>query len=89
MPTRAPSRALRVLHLEDAELDHELAVAHLCRGGLNVECRRVDTRAAFEAALDRRGGAANRWDLILSDFNVPGFSGLDALRLVREQLDGK
>lgn len=85
MPSRTPSRALRVLHLEDSELDHELAVAHLLRGGLNVECRRVESRADFESALDRRGGAANRWDLILSDYNLPGFSGIDALRIVRER----
>jgi len=85
MPTRPPSRALRVLHLEDSELDHELAVAHLLRGGLTVECRRVESRTDFEAALDRRGGAANRWDLILSDYNLPGFSGIDALHIVRER----
>jgi signal transduction histidine kinase len=85
MATRPVSRALRVLHLEDSELDHELARAHLQRGGLRVECRRVESRAEFESALDRRGGAANRWDLILSDYNLPGFSGIEALRLVRER----
>jgi signal transduction histidine kinase len=85
MAPRPVPRALRVLHLEDSELDHELAVAHLRRGGLEVECRRVESRAEFESALDRRGGAANRWDLILSDYNLPGFSGIDALRLVRER----
>jgi signal transduction histidine kinase len=85
MAQDTPARALRVLHLEDSEPDHALALAHLRRGGREVECRRVDTREGFEAALDRRGGAANRWDLILSDYNLPGFSGLDALRLLRER----
>lgn len=85
MAQDSPARALRVLHLEDSALDHELAMAHLRRGGAAVHCRRVDTRSDLEAALDRRGGAANRWDLILSDYNVPGFSGLEALRLVRER----
>ena len=85
MVSRPPSRPLRVLHLEDSELDHELTVAYLLRGGLAVESRRVETLAQFDAALDRRGGAANRWDLILSDYNLPGFSGIDALRLVRER----
>jgi signal transduction histidine kinase len=85
MPHTPPARVLRVLHLEDSEPDHALAMAHLRRDGLAVESRRVDTRADFEAALDRRGGAANRWDLILSDYNLPGFSGIDALRLVRER----
>lgn len=85
MAQDTPARALRVLHLEDSEPDHALALAHLRRGARAVECRRVDTREGFEAALDRRGGAANRWDLILSDYNLPGFSGLDALRLLRER----
>lgn len=79
---RRPARPLRVLHLEDSEPDHALALAHLDRGGLEVDCRRVETRAAFEAAL------AEPWDLVLSDYNLPGFSGIDALRLLRaRQLD--
>ena len=73
----SPADPLRILHLEDSELDHELAMAHLRRGGLAVQVQRVETRADFEAALGRR------WDAIVSDFNLPGFSGLEALRLVR------
>jgi len=72
-------RTLRVLHLEDSELDHELALAYLRRGGLDVQSRRVDRRTDFEAAL------AEPWDAVLSDFNVPGFSGLEALRLLRDR----
>ena len=72
-----PSRALRVLHLEDSELDHELAMAFLRRGGLNFHCRRVETPDEFEAAL------VEPWDAVLSDFNLPGFSGLEALQTLR------
>jgi len=68
---------LRLLHLEDSDLDHELALVQLQRSGLRVRARRVETRAEFEAAL------AERWDAIVSDYNLPGFSGLQALRLVR------
>jgi len=68
---------LRVLHLEDSELDHELALAHLLRAGLVVDCRRVESRAEFEAALDLP------WDLVLSDYNLPGYSGLEALRTMQ------
>ncbi len=73
-----PSRSLRVLHIEDSELDHELAMAHLRRGGAQVEAVRVDSELAFRAALRQR------WDVILSDFNIPGFSGLHALDILRE-----
>jgi signal transduction histidine kinase len=70
-------RPLRVLHIEDSELDHELALAHLQRGGLDVQTVRVDTAVAFDAALKED------WDVILSDFNLPGFSGLTALEMLR------
>ena len=69
--------ALRVLHLEDSELDHELMLAHLRRGGLEARTLRVDSEAAFLAALEQP------WDVVLSDFNLPGFSGLVALDLLK------
>ena len=68
---------LRVLHLEDSELDHELTLAHLARGGLNVVVRRIDSEAEFLAALD------DEWDIVISDYNLPGFSGLVALDLLK------
>jgi signal transduction histidine kinase len=75
----APARrmSLRVLHLEDSELDHELEMAHLRRSGVQVESMRVDSEPAFRAALE------THWDIVLSDFNVPGFSGLAALEIVK------
>jgi signal transduction histidine kinase len=70
---------LRLLHLEDSELDHQLALAHLQRGGLAVAPTRVESREEFLAALDLP------WDLILSDYNLPGFCGVQALALLRER----
>ena len=72
-----PNRELLVLHLEDSEIDHELALAHLLRGGLDVCARRVDSESEFLAALDQH------WDVIISDYNLPGFSGLVALDLLK------
>jgi signal transduction histidine kinase len=66
-----------VLHLEDSEDDHALMLAQLHRAGLRVDARRVETLAAFEAALEEP------WDAIVSDYNLPGFTGLDALALLR------
>ncbi|MEP6874266.1 MAG: response regulator [Burkholderiales bacterium] len=77
-PTNVNSeRELRVLHLEDSELDHELTLMHLLRGGLKVSVRRIDSEAEFLAALD------DDWDAIISDYNLPGFSGLVALDLLK------
>lgn len=68
--------AVRLLHLEDSEPDHALVLAQLRRAGLDVAAVRVDSRAQFTRAL------ADSWDVIVSDYNLPGFSGLEALRLL-------
>ncbi len=78
-----PARALRLLHLEDSEPDHALAMAHLHRSGLHVHSVRIETRAAFAAAL------AERWDVVLSDYHLPGFTGIDALQMLREHQDDR
>jgi signal transduction histidine kinase len=74
-----PSNVFRLLHLEDSEPDHALVLAYLHRGGLSVDALRVDTRGAFEAALGQP------WDIVLSDYHLPGFTGLDALQIWRER----
>ena len=80
MPTQTKDRVFRVLHLEDSELDHELLLAHLARGGLNAQTRRVDSEHAFLEAL------VEPWDLVVSDYNLPGFSGLVALELLKASM---
>jgi signal transduction histidine kinase len=77
-PPLAESR-LRVLHLEDSELDHQLTIAHLRRGGIVVDAVRVDSEAEFLQALQ----PDQDWDVIISDYNLPGFSGLVALDLLK------
>ncbi len=76
MPKPSTDRELRVLHLEDSEFDHELMVVHLTRGGLRVRALRIDSEGDFIAALKQS------WDAIISDYNLPGFSGLVALDLL-------
>ncbi|MDQ2104067.1 hybrid sensor histidine kinase/response regulator [Azospirillum isscasi] len=72
------SSAVAILHLEDSPLDCELACAHLEKAGIACDVTRVDTRAAFEAAL-----GARRHDLILADFSLPDFDGLAALEIAK------
>ncbi len=74
----ASARPFRLLHLEDCEPDHALALAYLQRAGLRARARRVETRAEFQAALDEP------WDVVLSDYHLPGFTGLDALQMLRQ-----
>jgi len=75
--TSAPA-PVRLLHIEDSEPDHALLMVQLRRGGLDVRSERIDSRAEFEHALQRR------WDVIVSDYNLPGFSGLEALQMLRD-----
>src|SRR5882762_1369766 len=77
MTSSSPERPLRLLHIEDSELDHELTLAHLRRGGIHAEALRVDTEADYLRVLDED------WDVIVSDYNLPGFSGLVALDLLK------
>lgn len=77
-PDDAPRRPLRVLCVEDSADDHELLVLHLQRGMPDVQCLRVDSESQFRNALDQQ-----TWDLVLSDYRLPGFSGLTALSILR------
>lgn len=71
---------LRVLLVEDSREDEELLRAELVRAGWSPEVRRIETAEAMRTALD---GA--EFDLILADWTLPRFSGLEALRLARER----
>ena len=70
---------LHILMAEDSPDDAQLILLQLEQEGWEVEYRRVDTEAAFIASLDPPP------DLILSDFSMPRFSGLQALRIVKER----
>ncbi len=75
----AGSRPLRVLMAEDSPEDAEFIERELRHVGYNVHPRRVDSAQDMARAL-REGP----WDLVLSDYRIPGFGGQEALRLVRE-----
>jgi len=69
---------LRVLIVEDNPADAELLEFELLKGGYVPNALRVQTAAAMQAALDEQ-----EWDLILSDYTMPRFSGLHALELLK------
>jgi diguanylate cyclase (GGDEF)-like protein/PAS domain S-box-containing protein len=72
------SKTIRLLLLEDSEDDAELAIRMLRRGGFDVQHKRVQSAAALQAAL-----AGQQWDAVISDFSMPGFTGMDALRILQ------
>jgi PAS domain S-box-containing protein len=65
---------LHVLIVEDSPPDAELLVRAIERGGYAVTHTRVETAQAMKAAL-----AASMWDIVLSDYELPTFSGPAAL----------
>jgi signal transduction histidine kinase len=68
---------LRVLIVEDREIDAELVVHELTRAGFDPTWNRVTSEPEYTAALD------SSLDVILADFSLPGFGGLRALELLR------
>ena len=81
MSTDTEHRSWHVLHLEDSEDDHALVLLQLRRAGLACQLTRIDTLAELDDALAGRTGP---WDAILSDYNLPGFTGVDALARFRQ-----
>ena len=73
------SKTIRVLIVEDSENDTLLLVRELRRSGFELEFERVDTAQAMAAAL-----ANQKWDLVISDYTMPHFSGIAALELLKE-----
>jgi DNA-binding response OmpR family regulator len=69
---------LRVLIVEDSENDAELILYELKQNGYEPVSERVDTAKAMSAAFD-----AGNWDIVLSDYAMPHFSGLNALKLLQ------
>lgn len=79
MPHEGPRLGeLRILLIEDSPEDAELLSDQLLEAGLEATFERVDGEEALRLSLERF-----RPDIVLSDLSMPGFSGYDALRIVR------
>jgi len=76
--TVAP-KPLRILYLEDEPGDVEIAVRELKKSEIEVEVETVATREEFARKLREKA-----FDIILSDYRLPGWTGLDAFSLIKE-----
>ncbi len=72
-------KRLQVLAVEDSEDDALLLACEFRKGGLDAEFTRVDTQESLRSAL----GEGN-WDIALCDYAMPHYSGMAALRTIRE-----
>lgn len=71
---------VRVLIIEDSEDDALLILRELRTGGFDPKSLRVETAEALIDALREK-----QWDMVLVDYFMPKFGGMDALRLIRER----
>jgi signal transduction histidine kinase len=73
-------KPLRVLIVEDSENDALLLLRELRRSGYDPVYERVYTPGGLNAALEKQA-----WEIIISDFVMPQFSGLEALKLSKSK----
>jgi DNA-binding NtrC family response regulator len=69
-------KKLLILNLEDNPTDSDLIKETLEDGGIECEIVRVETGEEFMVACDKGG-----FDIILSDYSLPTFDGLSALKI--------
>jgi PAS domain S-box-containing protein len=71
---------LRAIIVDDSDDDVELILRELRRGGFDPVYEQVSTSAELEVALTH-----DHWDVVIAEYEKPPFSGMDALRLLRER----
>jgi two-component system sensor histidine kinase UhpB len=77
-----PATAIRLLVVEDSDLDYDLMLALLLRERATlgaIRPQRVEDEAGLRAAFTQ-----DRFDVLVSDHNLPRFDSLSALRVARE-----
>ena len=72
--------SLRLLMIEDNPDDEALVLRAIHKGGFTVEHARVDNRDDLLAILRNKD-----WDIVLSDYQMPEFNGLAALKIVKDR----
>jgi signal transduction histidine kinase len=80
MKNYTPPVSLQVLLVEDNQDDCLLVVDELRFGGFeNIQYKQVMSADSLSEAL-----VEQQWDIVLSDYNMPSFTGLEALKIVRD-----
>ena len=77
--SRAVARPLRVLVADDSENDVVILLHGLRKAGYAPQLQRVWTAGAMRAALQDQS-----WDIVISDYEMPGFGGFEALQVLKE-----
>ena len=70
---------LRILLVEDNESDGALVIRHLSKSDFEISFTRVETGSDFRKELEN-----SSWDIVISDYSLPQFNALVALRILQE-----
>ena len=73
------SSPVRILLVEDSEDDLMLIARSLEKNGVDARLERVDTEQSLRGMLENKD-----WDIAVADYSLPGFSGIEAVRIIRE-----
>ena len=73
------TQPLRLLVVEDSEIDYQVLVATLRREGFDVHAMRVEVSDTLHEALN-----AGPWDAVVTDHHMPMFDALGAITVVKE-----
>ncbi|HEX7703421.1 MAG TPA: hypothetical protein VF403_21925, partial [Kofleriaceae bacterium] len=76
------TKRLRLLVVEDADDDYRILLREVRRGGYEVTSDRVTSAAELAKALEQP------WDLLITDWLLPGFGGLQAIETTVARGDG-
>lgn len=71
--------SIKALIVEDSEDDAELIVRLIKKSGYSLYHKRIDTSNQMEEALNNK-----EWDIIISDYKMPNFSGIKALEILNQ-----
>ena len=78
--TAVAPKPLRILYVEHEQNDVEIALRELKRSNLVFESETAATREEFASKLREK-----TFDIILADYRLPGWTGMDALSLIKER----
>jgi len=78
-PPTSAGKFLRLLIVEHEQADVDLCCRELHKAGLVFEADTVATREEFASKLRQQS-----FDVVLADYRLPGWNGMDALALIKE-----
>ncbi len=70
---------LNILHVEDSDDDSLLIRRELSDAGFEICYKLVDNAESLQSALSEA-----QWDVVISDFTMPSFSGIEALYIIKD-----